>query len=703
MPVTQSKEPPTKKISDKEIKIDIDILLKAYQLMCTAEHMTWTYEEHKEVCSKYVHSTSRGHEAIQLAAGLQLKEYDYASPYYRDESILLGIGLQPYELMMQLMAKADDPFSGGRTYYSHPSIKRDGFPNIPHQSSATGMQAIPATGMAHGLKYLESQGLLEGTEKPIVLCSLGDGSVTEGEVSEAFQMAVLKDLPIIYLIQDNDWGISATSKEMRAMDAYDFASGFVGMSRMRVDGSDFVDSYLGIKKAIAHVRNRKGPILVHAKCPLLGHHTSGVRKEWYRGDKNLKLHSKEDPIVKLEMYLNEIGVNGKTLKKLKESAQNLVAKDYEYALNSEEPDIDTFNQHEFAETPIIEEKGVRKPKGAEKVVMVDAALHAVEDILKKHPESLFYGQDVGGTLGGVFREAATLAQKFGDERIFNTPIQEAYIVGSTAGMSAVGAKAIVEIQFADYIWPGMNQLVEELSKSCYLSNGKFPIQSLIRVPIGAYGGGGPYHSGSIESTLLNIRGIKVVYPSNAADMKGLMKAAFYDPNPVVMLEHKGLYWSKVPGTSEAKTFEPDENYIVPLGKANIVQTADQDKIDQGQSAVVITYGMGVYWAKEASKSFEGKVEIVDLRTLNPIDWETITSCVKKHARALVLTEEPLMNSFAESLAGRISKECFEYLDAPVHTLGAANLPAIPLNVALEKQMLPSAEKVKKVLEELLEY
>ena len=287
--------------------------------------------------------------------------------------------------------------------------------------------------------------------------------------------------------------------------------------------------------------------------------------------------------------------------------------------------------------------------------------------------------------------------------MFNTPIQEAYIVGSTAGMSAVGAKAIVEIQFADYIWPGLNQLVEELSKSCYLTNGKFPVQSLIRVPIGAYGGGGPYHSGSIESTLLNIRGIKVVYPSNAADMKGLMKAAFYDPNPVIMLEHKGLYWSKVPGTDGAKTFEPDAEYIIPLGKANVIQEAAKDCIENGESCVVITYGMGVYWAKTASKNFKGQVEILDLRTLNPLDFEGVVSAVKRHNKALVLTEEPLMNSFAESLAGRISTTCFQELDAPVMTLGAADLPAIALNVELEKEMLPNAEKVEKVLNDLFSY
>jgi len=686
--------------TDRQSGIDKKTLLQAYELMCTSKRMAETYDEQKEVCSKYVHSTSRGHEAIQLAAGLQLKPHDYASLYYRDESMLLAMGLTPYELMLQLMAKRDDPFSGGRTYYGHPALRREGFPTIPHQSSATGMQAIPATGMAQGIAYLESQKLLKGKNKPFVLCSMGDGSVTEGEVAEAFQMAVLKKLPILYLIQDNNWGISATGMEMRTMDAYEYVAGFKGMERMRVDGADFMESYAGIQKAIEFVRETRSPILVHARCPLLGHHTSGVRKEWYRGEDLLE-HQKNDPIEKLEKQLHEEGIEKVQLENIMDRAAKRVSDDYERAIASPDPDIHDFDSHEFAPTPVTQEKGNRCPKKGEKVVMVDAALHAVDEILKKCPEALFYGQDVGRRLGGVFREAATLAQKYGDERVFNTPIQEAYIVGSTAGMSTLGCKPIVEIQFADYIWPGINQLVEELSKSCYLTKGKFPIQSLIRVPIGAYGGGGPYHSGSIESTLLNIRGIKVVYPSNAADMKGLLKASFYDPNPVVLLEHKGLYWSKVPGTLDAKTIEPDEDYIIPLGVANKVLEATDEKISAGESAVVITYGMGVYWAKEAAKKFPGQVEIIDLRTLNPIDWNMIIESVTKHGRAFVLTEEPLLNSFAESLAGRISKACFIHLDAPVWTLGAIDLPAVPLNVELEKMMLPNAGKVAMALEELL--
>ena len=251
-------------------KIKQTVLLRAYKLMCAAARMASLYDEEKAIASKYVHSTSRGHEAIQLAAAMHMLPKDYISPYYRDESLLLGLGISPYDLMLQLMAKGDDPFSGGRSYYNHPALKKDGFPTIPHQNSATGMQAIPATGMAHGLKYLTDQGLLKGRNKPVVLCSLGDGSVTEGEVSEAFQMAVLKELPIIYLVQDNGWGISATQDEMRTMDAYEFAAGFKGMARESIDGSDFVTAYLELEKAIAFVRRERKPLYFMQKFRFWG-------------------------------------------------------------------------------------------------------------------------------------------------------------------------------------------------------------------------------------------------------------------------------------------------------------------------------------------------------------------------------------------------------------------------------------------------
>ncbi len=667
--------------------------------MVTARAMANLYEENKTICAKYVHATSRGHEAIQIAAGLQLTADDYASPYYRDDSMLLAMGITPYELMLQLLAKRDDPFSGGRTYYSHPSLKREGFPTIPHQSSATGMQAIPATGMAHGIKYLESQDLV-GDKRSVVLCSLGDGSVTEGEIAEAFQMAVLKNLPIIFLVQDNGWSISAHKEEFRKADAYQYAAGFPGLERRTIDGTNYVQCLEVMQEAFSICRTQRSPVLVHAKCPLIGHHTSGVRREWYRQD-DLEQAISEDPVEKMYHFLLSNGTNQLELDAIIEKAEYDVFSQYEQALAADNPDPTTALDHEFAPTYVGTEKGTRTPTGGTKVVMVDAALHAVEEILQDYPNALFYGQDVGGKLGGVFREAAMLAVRFGDERVFNTPIQEAYIIGSTVGMSAVGAKPIVEVQFADYIWPGMNQLAVEMAKSCYLTNGKFPVGALVRIPIGAYGGGGPYHSGSIESTLLNIRGIKVCYPSNAADMKGLMKAAFLDPNPVIMLEHKGLYWSKVQGTDDAKTIEPERDYILPLGKANIVQYASQDALDEGNSCVVITYGMGVYWAKAASEKFKGSVEIVDLRTLNPLDEKLIMERVKIHGKAIVVTEEPLLNSFAESLACRITQQCFRNLDAPVATLGAAPTPAIPLNQGLETQILPSAGKLTAALEQLL--
>lgn len=683
----------------------INEIARAYHLMATARALGDIYENNRSVC-KYVHSTSRGHEAIQIATGMHLLPCDFVSPYYRDDCLLLSLGYSPYDLMLQLMAKAADPFSGGRSYYCHPSSNDDMHPVMIHQSSATGMQAIPSTGLAQGIRFLEEtdiNALKKGPagESPIVICSFGDNSITEGEVSEAFQFAVLKQLPIVYLVQDNQWGISVSAAEARAMNAYEYAAGFKGMHRMQVDGSDFIASYFAMKDAVAFAREKRAPVLVHASVPLLGHHTSGVRKEFYRSGEDLASHLLRDPFPALRKLLVMHGYQETDIAEIDQEVINQVQAQFDAACKAEEPDVTEVAMHVFAPTPVTEEQGRRVPAYGERVMMVDAALHAIEELMRKHPECLLYGQDVGLRLGGVFREAATLAEKFGTHRVFNTAIQEAYIIGSTIGMSAVGLKPIVEVQFADYIYPGLNQLVSEISKSCYLSQGKFPVSMILRVPVGTYGGGGPYHSGSIESTLLSIKGIKVVYPSNAADIKGLMKAAYYDPNPVIMLEHKGLYWSKVPGTDMARMPEPDEDYIIPLGKGAIALEADDFYIDGGESACVVTYGMGVYWARAAAASFPGQIEIIDLRTLFPLDEALVFERVKKHGRCLVLTEEQQNNSFAEALAYRISKECFAYLDTPVEVMGSLDLPAVPINLALEAAMLPNADKLRQRLMALL--
>lgn len=681
--------------------ISKELYKKAFKNLCTAKSMTELYEENFKVVSKYVHATSRGHEIIQIAVGMQLKPCDYVFPYYRDDSILLSIGMEPKDLMLQLLAKKDDPFSGGRTYYSHPSLNDEDKPKIPHQSSATGMQAIPATGTAMGMWYKETEGLPVGEDKPVVVCSLGDACVTEGEIAEAFQMAVLKSLPILYVVQDNGWDISANEAETRAQNAAEYARGFNGLEAISIDGTDFDESYNAVQNCIDTIRKERRPMLIHAKVPLLNHHTSGVRMEFYRDD--LDEARSRDPFPKMKNHLSKNGFTEDELEAIEALARVKVKEDYQEALQAEDPQPEDLFTHDFAPTTITEEQGTRSPEGAEKVVMVDCALFAIEELMNKHKECLLYGQDVGGRLGGVFREAATLAQKFGDNRVFNTPIQEAFIVGSTVGMSAVGLKPIVEVQFADYIWPGLNQLFTEVSRSCYLSNGKWPVSMVLRVPIGAYGSGGPYHSSSVESVITNIRGLKIAYPSNGADLKGLMKAAYYDPNPVVIFEHKGLYWSKVPGTKGATSVEPSEDYVLPFGKAWVLQ--EIWKQEEEETISIITYGMGVHWAMNASAELgmQDRIEIVDLRTLAPLDEETIMKSVKKNGKCLVVTEEPSNNTFARALSGKIQEECFKYLDAPVMTIGSENMPAIPLNSTLEQTMIPSTEKVKNKIEELLNY
>jgi 2-oxoisovalerate dehydrogenase E1 component len=680
-----------------------DILRRGFLNLCTAKAMTELYEANFKQVSKYVHATSRGHEAIQIALGMQLLPQDYAFPYYRDDAMLLSFGLEPYDLMLQLLAKKGDPFSAGRTYYSHPSLKDDDKPKIPHQSSATGMQAIPATGVAMGMQYKELQGLHDETLKdlPFVVCSLGDASVTEGEIAEAFQMAALKQMPILYLVQDNGWDISANAAETRAQNAFEYAQGFHGLEAISIDGANFMESYEAIEKVIETIRTERRPFLVHAKVPLLNHHTSGVRMEWYRDD--LEEARSRDPYPVIKQQLLDNGFTSEDIDTIEKEVKGKVQSDFEKALKAEDPKPEDLFTNDFVPTPISEEKGTREPEGAEKVVMVDCALFAVEELMRKHKECLLYGQDVGGRLGGVFREAATLAQKFGDDRVFNTPIQEAFIVGSTVGMSAVGLKPIVEVQFADYIWPGLNQLFTEVSRSCYLSNGKWPVSMILRVPIGAYGSGGPYHSSSVESVITNIRGIKIAYPSNGADLKGLMKAAYYDPNPVVILEHKGLYWSKVPGTKGATSIEPSEDYVLPFGKAWVLQ--EIWKQEDVETLTIVTYGMGVHWAMNASEELgmKDQIEIIDLRTLFPLDEDTIMASVKKTGKCLVVTEEPSNNSFARALAGKIQEECFKSLDAPVMTIGSENMPAIPLNSVLEETMIPSTEKVKDKIELILNY
>ncbi len=383
MPETSSETTMTQKTDH----ISEEILLKAWELMCTAKALTEVYEENAKVTGKYVHATSRGHEAIQLAIGLQVLPQDFLSAYYRDDSILLGIGLEPYELMLQLAAKRNDPFSGGRTYYGHPSLRRDNMPKIPHQSSATGMQAIPSTGVALGLKYKEIQGIADIPDRkaPIVVCSFGDASITEGEVAEAFQMAVLKRLPIIYLVQDNEWDISAKAEEIRVMDASEYAAGFKGLEVVQLDGTDLPACYKALEQVIHTVRIERRPFLVHAKVPLLNHHTSGIRMETYRTKEDLAEQSTRDPFPKFFQYLLDQGFKKEGLLEVEKKCLDQVREDLQRALAAEDPDPEGLHEHVFAPTPITEEGGTRAPADKEPTVMVDASLCAITELMHGHP------------------------------------------------------------------------------------------------------------------------------------------------------------------------------------------------------------------------------------------------------------------------------------------------------------------------------
>ena len=324
--------------------------------MCTAKTLAEKYEQNKEVTAKYVHATSRGHEAIQIALGMQLKSCDWVSPYYRDDSILLSIGMTPYELMLQVFAKKDDPFSGGRTYYSHPSLNRDDMPKIIHQSSATGMQAIPTTGIAMGIQYKELVGIeIDGKEKPLVVCSLGDASCTEGEVSEAFQMAALKQFPIVFLVQDNEWDISANAEETRAQDISQYAQGFKGIEVRTIDGSNFEESYETINEVFNVVRSERRPFLIHAKVPLLGHHTSGVRMEWYRDD--LEEAKKKDPYPKMINLLESKGISKTEISNIESRIKLEVDEQYESAFNAENPATESIQDYIFVRQILLKKLG----------------------------------------------------------------------------------------------------------------------------------------------------------------------------------------------------------------------------------------------------------------------------------------------------------------------------------------------------------
>jgi 2-oxoisovalerate dehydrogenase E1 component len=451
-----------------------------------------------------------------------------------------------------------------------------------------------------------------------------------------------------------------------------------------------------MRKVVSEVRSKRAPWLVHARLPLSGRHTNAGTNESEKNDENLAKDAVNDPLIKLRTKLLLTNLPETQLVEIERSAAEEVDKQFEQVENSSEPDAHLIRDFIFAPASVMQEQGERNPTGSSKISMGEAVLISLRDIMEDHHEAIICSHNAGKRPDGFSTAIKTLANQFGYPRVFNMT-QAAYVMGSGAGLSTTGVKLIVEIQIADYVFPGFNQLID-VAKSYYLSRGKFPVQTLIRVIVG-----GTYDSVAVETILINVKGIKIIYASNAADMKGLMKAAFIDSNPVLMIEHKGLLDGALPGTEESITADPDRDYMLPLGVGNVVLNADDSKINSGNSCCIVTYGMGVYRAKNTAKNFPGQIEIIDLRTLLPLDEKLIFSTVKKHGKCLVLTEGQQNNSFAEALAGKISKECFTFLDAPVEVFGTLNLAAVSMDTNLDKAMLPDANKIADIIKNLLQF
>jgi len=687
-------------LPDLNMSISGEVLSEAYKTMYRVRKLSDLVDK-DQAALRFVHSFPKGHEAIQVAAGMLLIKSDYIFPYYRDTALLHGAGFNIADMLMQLYSRSGDPFSGGTSYFNHISYNGDDLPKVPLQSSATGMQAIPAVSLAQGVNHMINSNLRD-PDPFLSLCSLGEGALSSGEVSEAVQMAVFKKLPVVFLVQDNGWVISSTKKETVSRVSMNFYKDVKGLDHIRVSGWDFEKCYIKLKKAFQRCREESRPLIIHASVKLLGHHTSKVKHQSYRQSNDVNdMYSKYDPLTHLEDKLIVHSIGDSELNDIRNSIDSQLDSILK-EIRSMSEDILRIPEI-YAPNDQIREIGVRAPEDGVEVQMAEAAGKAIHEIMENHPEAVYQGQDIGSRLGGVFRESYGLANAFGKDRVMNMSIQEAYIVGSCSGLSAAGCLPISIIQFADYFMLGINQLFTEISKSYFLTDGKWPVRCLIRIPVGHYSGAGPYHAACIESILLNIKGVKVIFPSNAADMKGLLKAAFHDPGPVISLEHKGLYWSVDQHTETARTIMPDKDYMIPLGRGRIVRNASEEAVDLGRSAVIVTYGMGVHWALKAAQTFNDQIEIVDLRSLEPIDFDLVTERVRLHGKCLLVTEEPATNSFCAGLAGRIQEEMFTYLDAPVMISGSEEVPAVPINPALEKAVLNNVDKVEALIKRLLSY
>ena len=629
----------------------------------------------------FFHIGASGHEAAQLAAAVLIRPgEDWSYPYYRDGAYCIGLGMTAREQLLCFLSRADDPNSGGRQmpqHYGHKDLR------IVSQSSPTGTQFLQAVGTAIARK-------MEKT-KDVVYVSSGEGTTSQGDFHEALNWASNAKAPVIFHIQDNEYAISTHKSEQTADSVYTMTAGFKNLSRYDVDGTNFFETNLAFKQAVERARRGKGPSLIVSNVVRLLPHSSSDDQRKYRTPKALEEDRKRDPLTILEdQCIREKLISAKEIEKIRTEVKAQVDADTEWAEGQEHPDGDTALDHIYSGDMPMNEPSFDAV--ADKVVIVDAINHALKEEMARNDKMVIYGQDIADPKGGVFTATKGLSDEFGKDRVFNSPLAESSIVGTAVGMAVAGYKPVVEIQFGDYIWTAMMQLRNEVSTLRYRSNNAWKCPLVVRVPVGGYIHGALYHSQSIDGYFIHMPGIYLAYPSNAADAKGLLKMACRMDDPVIYMEHKGLYRQ-----GYAATEEPGEDYALPFGKGRIVC--------QGNELTIVTWGAMVQKSIEGIKSLalaDGVVEIIDLRTLNPLDLDMIEASLEKTGKVLVIYEDNLTNGPGAEISALIADRFFEFLDGPVRRVAAKDSP-VPFNWFLEEKILPQTEDVSIAIQELLEY
>lgn len=631
------------------------------------------------------HISGPGHEACQVATAMAMRPgYDWAYPYYRDLAFALQYGSTPYEIFLESMNRVGGPSSNGRQMPSHYGNKKL---RIPAQSSPTGTQFLQAVGTAMGA-------VLEGTDE-VVYVSSGEGATSEGEFSEALNWSSREKFPVIFLIQNNKYAISVPVKDQIAGGSIaELTKGYPNLLRLHIDGTDFLESYRAAKEAVEYTRKRNGPCLIEADVVRLFPHSSSDDPRKYRTPEELEEDRRHDPLPKMEKLLIDSGVlSKKEIETLKAEIKKEITEAADRAEAQPQPTADTVERNVYSPIIAVTKEGFVEPAHHGKnIVMVDAINHALHEEMRVNPKMIVYGEDVGGSKGGVFTATKGLTEAFGAERCFNSPLAEASIVGTAIGLAIRGFKPAVEIQFGDYIWPSFMQFKDELVTLRYRSDGNFSCPAVIRVAVGGYIRGGLYHSQSIESFFAHMPGLWIAFPSNAADAKGLLKTACREDNPVLFCEHKGLYRQ-----SFASSPEPADDFLLPFGLAKVKR--------EGNDITVVTWGMLVQRSLEAAAKMEklgANVEVIDLRTIIPWDRETVFNSVRKTGKVLIAHEDTRTGGFGAEIASTIAEECFQSLDAPVMRVAALDTP-VPYAPALENAMLPQESTITEALKKLAEF